>query len=112
MITIALDAMGGDLAPDVTVAGALLAVAADPDLEVLLFGSGAELETRLGDASRERIRVVPTTEVIGMGDEPMAALRAKPDASMTRAAEAVRDGAADGMVGAGNTGASRSTGRC
>lgn len=105
MITIALDAMGGDLAPDVTVAGALLAVADDPELEVALFGDGPELERRLAGRSHERIRVVPTTEVIGMADEPMAALRARPDASMTRAAEAVRDGQADGMVGAGNTGA-------
>lgn len=105
MITIALDAMGGDQAPEVTVAGALLALDADAELEILLFGDAAAIGALLGPGTSARLKVVATTEVIAMGDEPMAAVRSRPDASLTRAAEAVRDGLAHGMVGAGNTGA-------
>ncbi len=104
MITVALDAMGGDTAPNTTIAGALLAIATHPDLAVQLFGDPSQLDG-LPQELPDRLTIVPTSEVIEMDDEPMAALRSKPDASITRAAEAVRDGTADAMVGAGNTGA-------
>jgi glycerol-3-phosphate acyltransferase PlsX len=101
---IAIDAMGGDRAPREIVAGALAAVEAC-DVDIVLAGRAAELEPLLpGGAPPDRVQVLPATEVVEM-DEPASAMRRKKDASVVRAAEAVRDGLADAMVGAGNTGA-------
>lgn len=89
--------MGGDRAPEAVVAGAHLA--AEAGVPVLLVGD----PDRLGDVGG--LEVLAASEVIGMDDEPGAAVRAKKDSSIVRAAEAVRDGRASAMVGAGNTGA-------
>jgi glycerol-3-phosphate acyltransferase PlsX len=94
---IAVDAMGGDRAPDEIVAGAERA-AAELDLPVVLVGDPA----RLAGTSLE---VLPASEVIGMHDDPGQGVRRKKDSSLVRAAEAVRDGRASAMVSAGNTGA-------
>jgi glycerol-3-phosphate acyltransferase PlsX len=103
-VTIAVDAMGGDHAPEAIVAGALEA-AATLDVDVLLVGPPPTLEPLIGaGVARDRVTVQPASEVIAM-DEPATAVRSKRDASVVRAAEAVRDGQADAMVGAGNTGA-------
>ncbi len=107
MITIALDAMGGDQAPGVAVAGALLALESNPNVRVLLVGDASQIEPMLPrDHPRsDAIELLHCAETIEMHEEPMLAFRSKPDASVTRAAEVVRDGRAHGMVGAGNTGA-------
>jgi glycerol-3-phosphate acyltransferase PlsX len=102
---VAVDAMGGDRAPGEIVAGAL-AAAEQLGVEVLLFGTEeavlAELPGRTVPAG---VEVVACTQVIEMHDEPGVSVRTRKDASVVRAAEAVRDGRADAMVGAGNTGA-------
>ena len=96
-LVVAVDAMGGDKAPDEVVAGARRA-AEDERIHVVLVGR----PEALGDAGG--LEVLPASEVIGMGDDPGAAVRRKKDASMVRAAEAVRDGRAVAMFSAGNTG--------
>jgi glycerol-3-phosphate acyltransferase PlsX len=102
---IAIDAMGGDRAPADIVAGALLAVEAC-DVDVLLVGPADTIRAHLpGGRAPARVELLDAREVIAMGDEPAAAVRTKKDSSIVRAAEAVRDGRAAAMVGAGNTGA-------
>ncbi|MCU1429231.1 MAG: phosphate:acyl-(acyl carrier protein) acyltransferase [Actinomycetia bacterium] len=100
---IALDAMGGDRAPQEIVAGALRAVD-ELDVDILLVGSPEAIDPLVPPGARG-IEVLPTSEVIAMHDEPAAAVRSKRDSSIVRCAEAVRDGRASAMVGAGNTGA-------
>ncbi|MHB1930156.1 MAG: phosphate acyltransferase PlsX [Acidimicrobiales bacterium] len=94
----AVDAMGGDRAPDEIVAGAGMA-AAELGVEVLLVGDPSRLPDTGG------LPVLPASEVIEMHDDPAGAVRTKRDSSLVRAAEAVRDGQASAMVSAGNTGA-------
>jgi len=102
---IAVDAMGGDRAPGEIVAGALAAVD-QLGVEVLLVGIEDAVRAELpGGRVPDGIEIVACSQVIEMKDEPGASVRTKKDASMVRAAEAVRDGRADAMVGAGNTGA-------
>jgi glycerol-3-phosphate acyltransferase PlsX len=103
-VTIAIDAMGGDRAPEAIVAGALEA-AATLDVDVLLAGPPERLEPLLGEGgARDRVTMLRASEVVGM-DEPATAVRSKRDASVVRCAEAVHEGRAHAMVGAGNTGA-------
>jgi len=99
MLPIALDAMGGDKAPEEIVAGAQRAVA-ELGVPVALVGQPEVLEPLAGD-----LEVIPASEVIGMSDDPGASVRRKKDSSLVRAAEAVRDGRASAMISAGNTGA-------
>jgi len=102
---IAVDAMGGDRAPGEIVAGALDAVQ-QLGVEVLLVGIEDAVRAELpGGEAPPGVEVLACSQVIEMKDEPGASVRTKKDASVVRAAEAVRDGRADAMVGAGNTGA-------
>src|SRR4051812_12366741 len=102
---IAVDAMGGDKAPGEIVAGALAAVE-QIGVEVLLVGIEDAVRAELpGGAPPPGVELLGCSQVIEMHDEPGASVRTKKDASVVRAAEAVRDGRADAMVGAGNTGA-------
>jgi glycerol-3-phosphate acyltransferase PlsX len=96
-LVVAVDAMGGDRAPDEVVAGALRA-AEDERIRVVLVGRPEALGHTGG------LEVVAAGEVIGMEDDPGSSVRRKKDASMVRAAEAVRDGRAAAMFSAGNTG--------
>jgi glycerol-3-phosphate acyltransferase PlsX len=113
---VAVDAMGGDHAPEAVVAGAL--AAADRGARLVLVGDESRLESLLdgrrptghrSDGSTRPdqgvIEVVAASEVIGMDEDPGLAVRRKKDASVLRAAELVRDGTADAFVGLGNTGA-------
>jgi phosphate acyltransferase len=106
MITIALDAMGGDFAPRVPVQGALRAVR-ESDCEVVLVGDGARMEPELRRAGRagERLHIEHTPEVLGNGDAPTALLREKPRASVRLACALVAQGRAQAVVSAGHTGA-------
>ena len=97
-LPVAVDAMGGDDAPATVVAGALLAEEKF-GVRSLLVGD----PDRLGDTGS--LEVLPASEVIEMGAEPASSVRRKKDASIVRAAEAVRDGAASSLLSAGNTGA-------
>jgi glycerol-3-phosphate acyltransferase PlsX len=106
-ITIAVDAMGGDLAPGVCIAGALQAVQR-LGVEVVLVGPEDILRTELanhGPLAPLRLSVVDAPEVIAMGEAPVAALRRKPRASVKVAAELVASGDAQAMFSAGHTGA-------
>ncbi len=92
---IALDAMGGDHAPAPIVAGAVQAVADDAELRVLLVGDQARLEPLLFHC----------TQVVGMEESPVVALRKKPDNSISRCWQLLAQRKVDGIVSAGNTGA-------
>ncbi|WP_367295074.1 phosphate acyltransferase PlsX [Levilactobacillus yonginensis] len=100
---IAVDAMGGDYAPDEIVKGIELARDAYPDLEFLLYGQEEKVVPLLTD--KTRIRLIPAPEVIAMEDEPVRAVRRKKQSSIVLAATAVREGEADAFFSAGNTGA-------
>ena len=102
---IAIDAMGGDRAPGEIVAGALAAVDAC-DVDILLVGRPDAIAPHLpGGTTPERVDVLAASEVVEMHDDPANAIRTRKDSSLVRCAEAVRDGDAAAMVGAGNTGA-------
>lgn len=97
-VVVAVDAMGGDAAPAAVVDGARRA-AGEEGVDVLLVGR-PEVLGEAGD-----LEGIAAGEVIGMADDPGASVRRKKDASLVRAAEAVRDGRAAAMFSAGNTGA-------
>jgi glycerol-3-phosphate acyltransferase PlsX len=99
---VAVDVLGGDDAPEVVIAGADRALADDPDLRVLLVGPPQVLG---GLAAHPRVQVVPAAGRIGMGDHPVRAVRATPDATVRVAMRQVRDGHADAAVSVGPTGA-------
>ncbi|HWS47005.1 MAG TPA: phosphate acyltransferase PlsX [Acidimicrobiia bacterium] len=101
---IAIDAMGGDRAPGEIVAGACAAVDAC-DVDVVLVGRAGEIAACIGGELPARVEILDASDVIAMHEEPAAAVRTKKDSSIVRCAEAVRDGRAAAMVGAGNTGA-------
>jgi len=97
--------MGGDNAPGEIVAGALAAVE-QLDVDVLLVGSEAEITPLLPNGvPPDRVEILATTEVIAMDAEPASSVRTMKDSSIVQCAKAVRDGRAQAMVGAGNTGA-------
>jgi len=99
MLPVALDAMGGDKAPEEIVAGAHRAVE-ELGVPVALVGQPEVLEALAGD-----LEVIPASEVIPMSADPGSSVRRMKDSSLVRAAEAVRDGKASAMISAGNTGA-------
>jgi glycerol-3-phosphate acyltransferase PlsX len=104
---IALDAMGGDQAPGPIVAGAVQAIAAHPDLEVVLVGDQAQIETCLSQATtaRERLPIFHCSQVVTMEETPVVALRKKPDNSISRCWQLLAEHRVDAIVSAGNTGA-------
>jgi glycerol-3-phosphate acyltransferase PlsX len=103
---IALDAMGGDHAPGPIVAGAVQAVAADPDLSVLLVGDQARIEPLLsGVRHHDRLPLFHCTQAVGMDESPVVALRKKPDNSISRCWQLLAQQKVEGIVSAGNTGA-------
>ncbi len=104
---IALDAMGGDFAPDPNVQGAIQAVDQVEELEVVLVGERAVLEQQLETvgASADRISIVEANGVVGMHEKPTVALREKPDCSIAVCWKMMASGDADAVVSAGNTGA-------
>jgi len=111
MVTIAVDAMGGDHAPRAEVEGAICA-ARDLGIKVLLVGKEDALKRELGihdvDGSLP-IQVVHASERVTMEDSAAKAVRTKRDSSLRVASRLVRDGVAQGFVSAGNTGAVMAT---
>jgi glycerol-3-phosphate acyltransferase PlsX len=105
-LKVALDALGGDLAPTEQVKGALLA-AEEFGVDVLLVGPRAVIEGELSKyPQNNRISIVEASDQIAMGeDEVVKAVRTRRDASINVAMKLVKDGEADAMVSAGNTGA-------
>lgn len=102
-VTITVDAMGGDNGPGVVLAGTAQALAADPDLTVILCGPAEEVEPFA--AAHERCIAQPTTEVIEMGEHPANAVRSKKDSSIVVGCRLVKEGRAQGFFSAGSTGA-------
>lgn len=108
MLPIAIDVMSGDHEPREYVAGALRALADDPDLRAFLVGDEALLSAALRPlpaAVRDRAQIVSASQVVSMEEKPREAIRRKKDSSMRVAVDLVHEGRAAAAVSAGNTGA-------
>ncbi|KZM63162.1 phosphate acyltransferase PlsX [Streptococcus mutans] len=103
MKKIAVDAMGGDNAPQAIVEGVNQALADFSDIEIQLYGDEVKIKTYL--KANDRVSIIHTDEKINSDDEPVKAIRKKKQASMVLGAQAVKDGKADAVLSAGNTGA-------
>lgn len=103
-VVVALDAMGGDHAPQATVRGALDA-RDELGIRVLLVGDRDVLQRSLEEEGRGELPILHAPEVIGMEEEGALAVRSQENSSLVVAATAVREGKAQAMVSAGNTGA-------
>lgn len=112
-LTIAIDAMSGDVGIEVTVPAALSMLRSNDELQLILVGKKECIEPALdkADVSNGRIRVHDAREVVEMDDHPADAMRKKKDSSMRVAINLVKDGEAGACVSAGNTGALMATGR-
>lgn len=104
MSVIAVDAMGGDHAPEQIVLGAVEA-AADTSIKIILVGDPERIQHFLPDPVPANISIHAATQVIEMDETPTEAIRRKKDSSIVVAAQLVKDGHAQALVGAGNTGA-------
>ena len=107
LVKVALDGMGGDNAPLEIVKGAVEAVNESNKHKVYITGTEELINAELAKYSydKERIEVVPTTEVIAMAEPPVMAIRKKKDSSLVKAMNLVKEGVCDGLVSAGSTGA-------
>ena len=101
---VALDLLGGDHAPEAVIDGALLAVARDPAVEVVLVGP-PDLAAALLAARGAQLPVVPATEHVTMAEDPARAVRAKRDATVRTIHRLVREGSAQAAASVGSTGA-------
>ncbi len=113
-VTIAIDAMGGDHGPHVTVPAALDYLKQSPGDTVVLVGLPDALEAELrarGASVGPNLRIHAASEVVGMDEPPQQALRNKKDSSMRVSVNLVKNGEAAACVSAGNTGALMATGR-
>ncbi|TRY32349.1 phosphate acyltransferase PlsX [Aliiglaciecola sp. M165] len=107
-LTIALDIMGGDNGPHVTLPAAVKALQHNSNLHLILCGDEriiSDVINPLPEDIRERVEIQHTSEHVSMDERPTSALRNKKDSSMRRALERVECGDADACVSAGNTGA-------
>jgi len=102
---IAVDAMGGDHAPEEIVRGALLYRAGGGSAELVLVGREDELRRTLGNSARAGITLRLALDVVGMDEHPATALRRRADTSIGIATTMVKSGEADAVVSAGSTGA-------
>jgi glycerol-3-phosphate acyltransferase PlsX len=107
-VTIAIDAMGGDHGPHVTVRAALNVIRREAAVDIVLVGLesaiAAELKAQRGEVG-PRLRIQHASEVVTMDDPPAQAMRSKKDSSMRVMADLVKRGEADAGISAGNTGA-------
>jgi glycerol-3-phosphate acyltransferase PlsX len=102
---IAVDAMGGDYAPQEIVTGAIRA-AAELDVEILLVGEPEQIESSLKHhTTSSNIEIVPAEGVVAMHEEPLVAIRRKPNSSINVAMDLVKQKRADAVVSAGHSGA-------
>ena len=107
LVRVAVDAMGGDNAPFVTVKGSVDAVKENTNLKVFLVGQEEAVNAELSkyDYPKDKIEVVNATEVIEMAEPPVMAIRKKKESSIVKAMYMVSHGEADAYVSAGSTGA-------
>lgn len=105
---IGIDIMGGDFAPDATVAGAILAYNELPkDVRLVLIGDKDQILAALekDGADQNNFEIVHSTEIIGMGEHPTKAFSHKPNSSIALGFSLLKDGTIDGFASNGNTGA-------
>ncbi|MGI6328510.1 MAG: hypothetical protein ACOX1I_06105 [Dethiobacteria bacterium] len=106
MLRVAVDAMGGDHAPSEIVKGVISAVKRTDDLQIFLVGSAEAIRKSIDmEIDSSRIEIINTEEVIGNHEDPGLAIRSKKKSSMVTAMQLVRNGDADAVMSAGNTGA-------
>ncbi len=109
MVRVALDAMGGDLAPATEVAGAMLAIRElPPNFSIQFVGQTAAIEAELAkysDFDAGRVSIVDAPEVIGSGEKPLEAVRRKRKSSIVVGVGLEASGKSDAFISAGNTGA-------
>ncbi len=106
-VRIAVDAMGGDNAPEAPVKGAVEALGENTGISLILLGDEKKIEDVLSGLSfsRDDVTVVNCSETIEMSEPPVAAIQKKKDSSIVRGMTMVRKGEADAFVSAGSTGA-------
>jgi len=104
-VRVAVDAMGGDHAPEEVVAGAVDWAARNPDTDVLLVGDPARIEGLIGANKPANVTIVAASESVTMEEQPALAVRRKRDASINVCMRLVKEGRADAVVTAGHTGA-------
>ena len=102
---VAVDAMGGDHAPEEVVRGAVDWAREHEDVDVILVGDEARITPFIDEALPAHVTIVHASEAVGMDEAPAVAVRRKKDASINVAMRLVRDGQADAVVTAGHTGA-------
>ncbi|KLU64672.1 phosphate acyltransferase [Desulfosporosinus acididurans] len=102
---IAVDAMGGDYAPEEIVKGALRAAEANSELHLLLVGQKERIQPFLSGSCPDNLSLVEASEVVEMGEHPANAVRKKKDSSIVVATRLVKQGDADALISAGSTGA-------
>ncbi|MGN0852650.1 MAG: phosphate acyltransferase, partial [Kiritimatiellia bacterium] len=116
---VAVDAMGGDFAPHEVVIGAIEAAAGRPDVKVLLVGQMDRIDKEFASVRKDkelakvlekaqkagRLEVVSASEVLEMDEEPARGIRNKKDCSINVCMQLVKEGRADAMMSAGNSGA-------
>lgn len=113
MLTLAVDAMGGDAGLAVTIPGSVAFLKRQSDVRLIMVGDEAAVRKALqaAGAPLERISIVHATQVVSMDEAPQLALKNKKDSSMRVAINQVKEGHAQAAVSAGNTGALMATAR-
>lgn len=102
----ALDAMGGDTAPESVVQGVLRALPETPSsVSYILVGRESQIQNCFPDSIPDRVTIHHTEQVVTMADKGHTVLKSKPDSSIVRGIELVKNGQADGFISAGHTGA-------
>jgi len=112
-LTIALDVMGGDQGPLVSIPSAIMAIQHQPNLHLILCGDETLITIALASSGisseqllqHAQLSIHPTTQVVAMDEKPAFAMRTKKDSSMRKALDLVHEGSAQACVSAGNTGA-------
>ena len=102
---IAVDAMGGDNAPKGVVLGGLKAAAERKDVTIMFYGDEEAIKAEIEGTTPENVEIIHAADKILSEDDPVRAVRTKRESSMVMAARAVRNGEADALISAGNTGA-------
>jgi len=112
-VSISVDAMGGDFGPKITVLASLNFLKSHPDASITLVGNESIIKKFLKKPieSFDRLSIIHTTQFVTMDESPQSALKNKKSSSMRLAINLVKEGAADAIVSAGNTGALMATGR-
>lgn len=107
LTTVAIDAMGGDNAPEEIVKGAIEALKEREDIKIIFCGDEKAVNAELlkYEYDKAKVELIPTTEIIETAEHPVNAIKRKKDSSLVVAMNLIKDGKADALVSAGNSGA-------